>query len=113
MKSSRSAIQAPASSALVLVARTEVVTHTLEAAAELAGIHPAMLRHYCRLGLFGAVRARPESRVTFDDDALYELRRFEHFRQRQGVDRQTLRLIHSLWCEIERLQDELRFLRER
>ena len=99
--------------ALVLVKRDVIVTYSLEAAAELAGIHPAMLRHYCRLGLFGKTRAHSENQVIFDDDALYELRRFEHFRQQQGINRQTLRLIHSLWRKIDRLQEELRFFRDR
>lgn len=88
-------------------------SYSLGTAAELAGVHPEMVRHYCRLGLFGEERARPGIEPVFDDDALYELRRFEHYRQKQGVNRKTLRLICGLWREIDRLQAELRFLRER
>ena len=88
-------------------------SYSLEVAAELAGVHPEMLRHYCRLGLFGAARAQPDAEPVFDDDALYELRRFEHYRQKQGVNRKTLRLICGLWREVDRLQAELRFLRSR
>ena len=88
-------------------------TYSLEAAAQLAEVHPEMLRYYCQLGLFGQERARPDAELIFDDDALYELRRFEHFRQHHGVNRKTLRLLCGLWCEIERLQGELRFLRGR
>ncbi len=87
--------------------------YSLEDAAALAGVHPQMLRHYCRLGLFGVARAQPDIELVFDDDALYELRRFEHYRQKQGVNRKTLRLLCGLWREIERLQTELRFLRGR
>ncbi len=83
----------------------------LEEAAELAGLHPEMLRYYCRLGLVGEARARPEAELIFDDDALYELRRFEQYRRQHHVDRHTLRLICSLKHEVERLQAELRFLR--
>jgi DNA-binding transcriptional MerR regulator len=98
---------------LVLVRVTEMgpAIYSLEDAARLAGMHPEMLRHYCRLGLFGAARARQEATPTFDDDALYELRRFEHYRRHHGVSRRTLRLICSLWREIDRLQAELRFRR--
>ena len=96
---------------LVHVAGVGPVTYSLEAAAGLAGMHPEMLRYYCRLGLFGAERARPESEMAFDDDALYELRRFEHYRRHHRVDRQTLRLICGLRREVERLQTEIRFLR--
>jgi DNA-binding transcriptional MerR regulator len=86
-------------------------TYSLDAAAGLAGLHPEMLRHYCRLGLLGAARARPGTELIFDDDALYELRRFEHYRLYHGMSRRTLRLISHLEREVERLQAELRFLR--
>ena len=89
------------------------MTYTLEAVAHLAGMHPEMLRYYCRLGLFGEARARPDAELVFDDDALYELRHFEHYRRHHGVNRQTLRLICDLWRELERLETELRFLRGR
>ena len=96
---------------LVRVAEAGPATYSLEAAARLADVHPEMLRYYCRLGLFGAERARPEAELIFDDDALYELRRFEHYRRHHGVDRKTLRLICGLRREVERLQSEVRFLR--
>ena len=96
---------------LVRVTETGPATHSLEDAARLAGVHPEMLRHYCRLGLFGEARARPDATTTFDDDALYELRRFEHYRRHHGVSRRTLRMICGLWREIDRLQAELRFRR--
>ena len=98
---------------LVRVSAASPATYSLEAAARLAGVHPEMLRYYCRLGLFGEARARPEAELIFDDDALFELRRFEHYRRHHGVNRKTLRLICGLWREVERLQTELRFLRGR
>ena len=42
--------------------------YSLETAARLAGVHPEMLRYYCRLGLFGEARARPETELIFDDE---------------------------------------------
>jgi len=100
---------------LILLSVTEAgpTTYSLETAAHLAGVHPEMLRYYCQLGLFGEARAQPEAKLVFDDDALYELRRFEHYRRHRGVNRQTLRLICDLWREVERLETELRFLRSR
>jgi DNA-binding transcriptional MerR regulator len=98
---------------LVNVTEAEPMTYSLEDAARLARVHPEMLRYYCQLGLFGEARARPEIDLVFDDDALYELRRFEHYRRRHGVNRQTLRLICDLWRDVERLEAELRFLRGR
>jgi DNA-binding transcriptional MerR regulator len=100
---------------LTLVGMTgvEPATYSLEAAARLAGVHPEMLRYYCQLGLFGEARVQPEAELVFDDDALYELRRFEHYRRHHRVNRHTLRLICGLWREVERLETELRFLRAR
>ena len=86
-------------------------TCSLETAARLAGIHPELLRHYCRCGFLGAARVRPDGTWDFDDDALFELRRLEHYRRHHGVDRHTLRLISGLWREIDRLQAEVRQLR--
>jgi DNA-binding transcriptional MerR regulator len=96
---------------LVCVDVARPTTYSLEVAAQLAGVHPEMLRYYCHLGLFGEEHAQPEAKLIFDDDTLYELRRFEHYRQHHGINRRTLRLICSLWHEVERLQTELRFLR--
>lgn len=98
---------------LTLVHVTDVppATYSLEAAALLADVHPEMLRFYCQLGLFGEARAQPDTPLVFDDDALYELRRFEHYRRDHGVNRKTLRLLCGLWREVECLQKEIRFLR--
>ena len=96
---------------LVRVALEIPPVYSLEEAARLAGVHPEMLRYYCRLGLFGESRSAPDAELDFDDDALFELRRFEHYRRHHGVDRKTLRLICGLRREVERLQSELRFLR--
>jgi DNA-binding transcriptional MerR regulator len=98
---------------LIRVTEISPATYSLETAARLAGVHPEMLRYYCQLGLFGEARVQPESDLTFDDDALYELRRFEHYRRHHGVSRKTLRLLCGLWREVEQLQTELRFLRTR
>jgi DNA-binding transcriptional MerR regulator len=88
-------------------------TYSLEEVAELAGLQSELLRHYCRLGLFGKAKLGPESELRFDDDDLYELRRFKHFRETHQVKTKTLRLILRLWRDIELLQAELRFLRRR
>ena len=100
---------------LSLVVLTEAgrTIYSLETAARLVGVHPEMVRYYCQLGLFGDALARSEAEPVFDDDTLYELRRFEHYRRHHGVSRKTLRLLCGLWHEVEHLQTELRFLRGR
>lgn len=84
---------------------------SLATAADLTGIHPDLIFHYCRLGLLGADRAGNEREPIFDDNDLYVLRRIEHFRRHQGVNRQALPLLCALEREVERLESELRFLR--
>jgi len=96
---------------LVRVTEAGPAMYSLETAARLAGVHPELLRYYCGLGLLGEARARPTTELIFDDDALYELRRFEHYRRHHGLNRKTLRLICELWREVERLETEVRFLR--
>ena len=98
---------------VVSVTETGPACYSLEDAARLAEVRPEMLRQYCRLGLFGEARVRPEAELVFDDDALFELRRFEHYRRQHGVNQRTLRVLCDLWREIERLEAELRFLRSR
>jgi len=87
------------------------VLYSLEAAAQLCGVHPDRLRYYCQLGLLGPGRAETAGDPTFDDNALYEVRRIEHYQHRHGVNRQALPHLCALWREIERLQAEVRFLR--
>jgi len=85
--------------------------YSLETASDLAGVHPDLLRYYCRHGMLGPARARLGDDATFDDEALYELRHIEAYRRRYGVNRQALPLLWELEHEVERLRAELRFLR--
>ena len=88
-------------------------TYSLEETARIARVHPDRLRHYCRLGLFGPDTATPDREPIFNDDRLYEVRRFEHYRQSHGANAKTLRLLCALWSEVERLKAELQFHRGR
>jgi len=96
---------------LVCVPASAPALYSLATAAQLTGMSPEMLRHYCQLGLLGERRSARDVEPTFDDNALYELRRIEHCRHHHGVNLQALPLICDLWREVERLQAELRFRR--
>jgi hypothetical protein len=87
--------------------------YSLPTAAGLCNLHPELLQYYCDLGLLGAERAGTDREPTFDDNALYEIRRIEHDQHHHGVNRQALPIICELRREVERLQAELRFLRDR
>jgi DNA-binding transcriptional MerR regulator len=88
------------------------VLFPLEAAARLTGLHPEMLRYYCRAGLIEALRGVEETELFFDEKALQEIRRIEHYRRHLGVGRRALPLICELRRAGERQQIELHFLRE-
>ena len=96
---------------LVCVPASEPALYSLDTAAHLTGVHSEMLRHYCQLGLLGSARAESGRKPTFDDNAIYEVRRIEHCRRHHGVSLQALPLLCDLWREVDRLQTELRFRR--
>lgn len=102
---------APGRLTLIAIREAAPATYALETAARLAGVHPELLRYYCRIGLIGEAPGAADAEPVFDDDGVCELRRFEHYRRQHGLDRRTLRLIFDLRREVERLQAELRFLR--
>lgn len=87
--------------------------YSLDEAARIVGVHPERLRFYCRRGLFGIALVRAGTEPIFDDDGLYEVRRFEHFRRRHGVNQETLHLLCDLWREVAHLKAELRFFHGR
>ena len=85
--------------------------YSLPTAARLCNLHQEMLHYYCELGLLGSEYARADREPTFDDNALYEIRRIQHDQDFYGVNRQALPIICELRREVERLQAELRFHR--
>jgi len=97
--------------ALVCLPREAPAGFSLETAADLTGVHPAMLRYYCRLGLLGEDRAHQAHEPTFDEEALIEIRRIEHYRRHLAVSRRALPLICELRRAAERQHVEIRFLR--
>jgi hypothetical protein len=96
---------------LVCVPSEAPVLFSLDAAADLTGVHPEMLRYYCRLGLLGEDRAGIECELTFDEDTLYEVRRIEHYRRHLAISRRALPLICELRRNAERQHIEIHFLR--
>ncbi len=105
----------PTQHCLVLVhsAETSRIFYAIEAASRLTAVHPDLLRHYCRAGLLGEARTHDDADPIFDDDALYEIRRIEHYRRHHGVNLRALPLVCGLSRDVDRLQSELRFLRAR
>jgi len=96
---------------LVCLPADAVALFPLAIAADLTGVHPQMLRYYCRLGLLGADRAEDEREPTFDEEALHEVRRIERYRRDLAVSRRALPLVCELRREAERQHIEIPVLR--
>jgi DNA-binding transcriptional MerR regulator len=96
---------------LVCVPSSAPRLYSLETAAHLTGVPPAMLRRYCRLGL---LRLDPHLlNPVFNAKALEEIRQIERWRRQQGVNLQALPALCQLAHDVERLQAEVRALRSR
>jgi DNA-binding transcriptional MerR regulator len=96
--------------ALACASADEPAYYSLEAAAQVSGVHPEMLRYYLRLGLIEAHRGAWEDELYFDRHALEEVQRLGHYRRHLGVSRRALPLICELRRASERQHIELRFL---
>jgi len=85
--------------------------YTLEEAVRLTHLPRRQIVRYCQCGLVAPVAAPEAGGWTFNDEGLRRLRRLDALRQNYGVNLQALRLIVELLDEVERLRQELRFLR--
>ena len=84
---------------------------SLDTVAGLTGVHPEMLRYYWRAGLIDALHSLSEIELFFEESALHEIRRIEHYRHHLAVSRRALPLICELRREAERQHIEIQFLR--
>ncbi len=83
---------------------------SLEATASLTGVHPALLRYYCRSGLVDSLDGQSEAELYFGESALQEIRRIQHYRRDLAVSCRALPLICELRREADRQHIEIQFL---
>jgi DNA-binding transcriptional MerR regulator len=82
--------------------------YSVSAASQLTGVQPDLIRYFHSRGVFATVTTVRTGELVLDDDAIYELRRMEHYRQRYGINRSALTFISTLLNEVSRLEAELR-----
>jgi DNA-binding transcriptional MerR regulator len=87
------------------------LVYSLDAAVHLTGVSRRSILVYCKSGLVGTVGNPREGEFSFDDEAIYRIRRVEHLRTVHGVNLAGIRMIFDLMRELERLQSEMRFFR--
>lgn len=87
--------------------------YTLDEAAHLAGVPKRSLLIYTRARLIQPVIQPPLGILEFTEEAIYTVRKIEYFRSVHGIELPLVKTIFDLLDEVERLREEVRFLRNR
>ena len=85
--------------------------YTLDAAAHLTGVSRRSILIYCKSGLVRPRLDEEYGAMSFDEQAIYNIRKIELLRGAHGVNLSGIKMIFELMEEVKRLQDEIRFLR--
>ncbi len=86
------------------------MVYSLEAVVSLTGVSRRSILVYCKSGLIQP-SFRGEDELSFDEEAIYRIRRVEHLRTVHGVNLAGIRMIFELTNELRRLESEMRFFR--
>jgi DNA-binding transcriptional MerR regulator len=86
--------------------------YTIEMMAHLVDVPRHTILVYCKRGLVSPVVDPACGGYYFNDEAIRTLRRVEHLRANCGVNLAGIKIILDLMNEVERLQSEVRFLRQ-
>ena len=89
------------------------VFYGLDAAVRLAGVPRRSLLIYCRAGLVRAVLQAPHGVMAFTEEEIFVARRIERLRTVHGLSLVWIKTLFAMAGEVERLREEVRFLRDR
>ena len=87
--------------------------YSIEAVVHITQTPRHLIAVYCRHGLIAPVGEPAREGWQFDDEAIRELRRIERLRTEFELELPAVQLIVEMRRELERLRDEVRFLRSR
>jgi len=85
--------------------------YTIETVEKITHISRDRIVLYYRYGLVSPVKTAEEEELTFDDEAIHKLRRIAFLLSEYGINQEGLRVFSSLMSEVEKLREEVRFLR--
>ena len=85
--------------------------YSIEQAAHLAQVSRRLIAVYFRYGLVSPAADPDLGGWYFDDEAIRTLRQIERLRNSLGLSLMAVKLVFDLKHELERLRQELRFLR--
>jgi hypothetical protein len=103
----------PALSQLQLFDPRSEASYTIEAVVHITQTPRHLIGVYCRHGLISPVAPPDRDGWRFDDEAIRQLRQLEQMRAEFGLEIPALRAFMALRREVDRLRDEVRFLRRR
>jgi MerR family transcriptional regulator, heat shock protein HspR len=86
--------------------------YTIEMTARLVDVQRHTIAVYYKHGLVSPVVDPACGGYYFNDEAIRTLRRVEHLRTNCGVNLAGIKIIIDLMKRVERLQSEVRFLRQ-
>jgi DNA-binding transcriptional MerR regulator len=98
-------------SALELFEPAPEVIYSIEEAARLAHVPRRLIAVYFRHGLVSPAADPDVGGWYFDDQGIRTLRQIERLRDSLGMSLSAVKLVLELTHEVERLQQEVRFLR--
>ncbi len=87
--------------------------YTLEMVERITHISRDRIVVYYQHGLISPVKQEEGENLFFDDEAIHKLRRIAFLLSEYSVNHEGLRKIFALIDELERLREEVRFLRQK
>ena len=98
-------------SALELFEPAPKSTYSIEKATRLTQVPRQLIAVYFRLGLVSPAADPDIGGWCFDDEGIRTLRQIERLRNSLGMNLTAVKLVLELTHEVERLRQEVRFLR--
>ena len=98
-------------SALELFEPAPEITYSIEETARLAQVPRRLIAVYFRFGLVSPAADPDIGGWCFDDEGIRTLRQIERLRNSLGMNLAAVKVVLELTREVERLRQEVRFLR--
>jgi len=87
--------------------------YTIETVERITHISRDKIVIYYQYGLISPAKRDEQDNLFFDDEAIHKLRRIAFLLSEYGINHDGLRMFSALINELERLREEVRFLRQK
>lgn len=92
---------------------TSSTVYTIETVEKITHISRDEIVLYYQSGLVSPIETDEETHLVFDDRAIHQLRRIAFLLSEYRVNHAGLKAFSDLFTEVDRLREELRFLRNK